>query len=322
MRVTRRNLMALAFSVLALSHPAVKAQDFPARPVRLVLPYPAGGLSDVTTRTLAERLSKRWGQPVIVDNKPGATSQIGTQYAVRAEPDGYTLLVAERSANINPFIFANLPYQFARDLQPVAKLFTGSTVIAVPANSPFNSAQALLSAARDKPRTLNYATFGNGSFTHIDTEALLKKHGATAAHVPYKGYSEIFTALQAGDVDFALVSAGQSVPLVKAGRIKVLAYMDDVRHPDLPQVPSAKELNLVNSGSWSGLFAPAKTPAHIVEKISRDVQQVLEDPSLVASYSQLGLLVTYMAPQPFASFMNAEREYIGGIVKSLDLKPN
>lgn len=311
-----------AFTLFQPLHAHAQGQDFPTKPVRVIVPFPAGGISDAAMRGLGELLSKRWGQPVIVDNRPGASTVIGTQAVVRAEADGYTLLFGDRSVTVNPFLFSNMPYVASRDLAPVAKVLTGSMVVAVPAKSPVNSMQELIAAARAKPNALNYASFGMGSFPHIDTEILLKKAGVTATHVPYKGLAEVMTALQGGDVDFGLAAVGLATPLAKSGKLKVLAYLAPGRYPDLPNVPSATDLGLTTSNSWMGMLAPAGTPPAVVDKISRDIQAVTAEPAFKEKYlKSFGLDVTYLGPQAFLAALAQERDVTGATAKALNVKP-
>lgn len=297
------------------------AQTFPAKPVKIVVPYPAGGISDVVTRGVSDGLSKRWGQPVVVDNKPGASAIVGTQIVARAEADGYTLLIGDRSYIINPFSYDKLPYDSANDLVPVANVFTASMVIAVPARSPYHSAADLFKAATANPNKVTYGTFGKGSFVHLDTERILKRANATALHVPYKGNADVNAAVIAGDIDFALLPIGLALPLEKSGKIKVIAYMAAKRHPDLPNAPSAAELNLPESSSWSGLFAPGGTPRAVVEKISRDIQQVLAEPAFVEKFGKpLGLEATYLGPQDFVKYLAEDRKTTETIVQTVNIK--
>lgn len=308
--------MVLAF---AASFSAM-AQTFPTKPVRLVVTYPPGGLVEVVTRAVAEGLSRRWGQPVLIETKPGGSAVIGTQFVVRSEPDGHVLLIGDRVLTINPFTHDKLPYDATRDLVPVANMVTAPMVIAVPPRSPYKSMPDLLKAAAATPNKLTYGSFGKGTMSHIDTELVLKRAGVTAVHIPYKGMADVTNALMGDQIDFGLIAFGTAIQQFKAGKINVLAYLADKRHPEMPNVPSAAELRLPESSSWMGVLAPAGTPSAVVEKISRDLQLVLTDPAFIEKHAKpLGMEVLHLGPQEFARYLAQDRKTTAAIVQTVDV---
>lgn len=261
---------------------AEKAGTFPQRPVRLIIPYAPGGATDTTARPLAEGLRQLWGQPVIVDNRPGASGNIALDLAASSAPDGYTLFVGNVSTNaINEAIFKT-SVRPTRDLTGVTNLIELPHIWAVSTKIPANTLRDFLDYAKKSPQPLNYGTSGMGSYPHLDTILLLTKAGVQMTHVPYKGGAgQMIPAIMGHEVQFMFINLGNTISHVKAGRIKALATSWPTRRPELPDVPTVAEAGYPGMGTnaWNGLFAPSKIPPALLNRIFSDVVKVMETPA-------------------------------------------
>ena len=298
------------------------AQSYPSKLVRIVVPFPPGGTNDVLGRFAAERLAERWKQQVIVENRPGATGNIGTDLVAKAAPDGHTLLVMPLDIAINPALYANLPYDVRRDLAPITVMaFSGLIITAYPA-SGINSMRELIDRAKAEPGKLSYGSCGNGTPQHVAAEMLKARAGMDLAHVPYKGCAQAQTAALAGEVTISLNAVGNVTALVKAGRLKGLAVTSAKRDRELPDLPSLQESGFTDFEvlNWFGLFAPAKTPREIVARIYEDLKVEFSDAALVKRLHDRSLEPYLDTPEHFRKLLLDDMDRFGPIVKRLGLR--
>ncbi len=262
------------------------AQSYPSKSIKIVVPYPPGNASDTMSRIVGDQLFKRLGQPVIVDNKPGASGGIGAQAVARAAPDGYTLLMTSTSFTINTALTKKLMYDVEKDFEPVAMISTGGgMVLLVPTDAPFNSVAELVDAMKKSPGKLNYAHAGRGTIQHLTMESFLAATGTKATEVGYKGSVQGLTDLASRQVDVMFDAQGSSQAFVQGGRLKILAVSSEKRSPNYPQVPTAAESGIPSLKDWSvtgwvALLAPAKTPRPILEQLNREVIEILKMPEV------------------------------------------
>lgn len=262
------------------------AQSYPSKTIKIIVPYPPGNASDTMSRIVGDQLSKRLGQPVIVDNKPGATGGIGAQMVARAAADGYTLLMTSTSFTINTALTKKLMYDVEKDFDPVAMISTGGGLaLLVPGDSPFNSVAQIVDAMKKNPGKLNYAHVGRGTIQHLTMESFLAATGSKATEVGYKGSVQGLTDLASKQVDLMFDAQGSSLAFVQSGRLKMLAVTSEKRSSNYPQVPTAAESGIPGLKDWSvtgwvGLLAPAKTPRPVLEQLNREVIEILKLPEV------------------------------------------
>jgi tripartite-type tricarboxylate transporter receptor subunit TctC len=304
-----RNLSAI-FLIAATIFAAAgaSAQDYPARPVHIITGG-VGTFHDIVTRQLAQRLSERWGQPVVVENQPAAALTIGTGAVARAAPDGYTLVVSDRSAlAVAPYLYKNLPYEVARDLAPVTLVALAPTLLVAHPSVPASTLPELLAYAKAQPRGIDFATAGPGTNSHIAMELLKHATGISAVPIHYKGGGAATLAMVGGEVKAGFALVPQALPQVKAGKLKAFIVTGKQRFPGTPDIPTAKEAGL--SGFelefWIGMLAPAHTPPAILVKLNRDVGEILRTPAMRALLLAQGAEAAPGTPEEFAAYINSE----------------
>jgi len=290
----------------------VGAQPFPTQNVRIVVPYAPGGGIDSMARVLAERLQQKWGKPVIVENKPGASTIIGTVTVTKAQPDGHTLLLtSEATVTSNPFLFDKLPYDSIRDLVPISELVSLPQMVVANPSVPASSLKELVALAQAKPDLLSYASYGSGSLPHLLFEGINVRSGVTMRQIPYKGIAPAVTAVLGGEVQLTLAGVPAAEGHLRAGKLKALAIARRERLPAMPQVPTLSESGFGDIDpheSWFGLFVTGGTPPQIVQKIARDVAAVAEDPTFIERYvTSRGFDPVFSKPESFAEFIQADR---------------
>ena len=303
---------------LVLVTPAT-AQDFPARAVRIVVPYPAGGGVDGLARPLAERLSRTWNHPVVIENKAGAATQIGGDAVATAAPDGHTLLLtSDSSITSNPHLYPKMPFDPIRDLAPVTQLIDLHQMVVAHPSVGANTLQELVALARAKPGALNYGSYGSGSQPHLLFEALKAQTGIHIAHIPYKGIAPALTAAVGGEVQLTLGGAATTRGHFKTGRLKPLAIARQERLALYPEVPTLREAGYpdVDPRPWFGVFAPAATPRALVERIRRDIASVLAEPEFrEREITGKGYTGVGSTPDEFAAFVRADLDYKGRLIR-------
>ena len=316
MRFVKNVLARLAVALAGLASLALSpawAQDFPTQPVKLVVPYPPGGGVDVLARALGDRLAQAWGRPVIVENKPGASTILGAEAVVKSAPDGHTLLfTTDQTITSNPHMFKKLSYDPLNDLAPVTQLVDLHQMVVVHPSVAANTMAELVALAKAKPKTLNYSSFGTGSQPHLLFEMLKKEAGIDIVQVPFKGIAPAIAAVVAGETQMTLSGVAIASGHIKASRAKALAVSRKTRLPTLPEVPTLAEAGFTNIDprSWFGLFAPAKTPAPVLEKIQKGVAAVLAEPEFKAKYVEgVGNSSVAQPPAEFARFVADDMAY-------------
>lgn len=315
----RRLVLYLLAASFLLQVSAARAEIFPTRTVRLIVPNPAGGSNDAAARMLAQALSEIWQQPVVIENKPGGGGNIGTQVAADAPADGYTYLVSSPGPiTINPSLYKKLPFDPARDFVPVALLATVPIVLIVNPKLPASTLRELLDLAKHGTEELNYASSGIGSTHHLSAELFKKMSGAKLRHVPYRGAAPAMNDVIAGHVPILFDNLPTVIPQVQAGTVRALAVASPKRLSSLPDVPTFEEAGLVGfeASSWFGVLAPAKTPTDILSKVTADIERALSSPSVRKSFEVTGAEVGTVFGPDFGLFMKHENEKWGDVIKS------
>jgi tripartite-type tricarboxylate transporter receptor subunit TctC len=287
---------------------SVSAQTYPTRPVRLVVAYAPGGSNDIIARALAQKLGEAWKQPVLVDNRPGGNTIIGTDSVAKAPPDGHTLLVTPPSFVINPGLVKKLPYDTLRDFTPVSLLNINPQVLVVNPSVPANNVKELIALAKARPGVLNYSSSGTGGANHLAGELLKSMAGVKILHVPYKGNAPSLTALVSGEVDFAINSLPSALPLINSRRLRPLAVTSRTRSGVLPELPTVEESGLrgYEAVAWTGLSAPAKTPREIVERINSAVASIIASAEFRERLKAEGSEPVGSTAEQFAAFLKEE----------------
>ena len=317
---TIATIFAAALAACALD---AAAQAFPVKPVHITVPFTPGSATDISARAMQQKLSEFWGQPVIVENRPGAGGTIGAAQVAKAPPDGYLLLVHSSGHAANPAIYAKLPYDTAKDFADVAPVAGQATVLVVAPSSGFKTLGELLAAAKAKPGTINFASAGSGSGTHLNGEKFKGMAGIDVVHIPYKGTPEALADTMAGRVTYYFSPIAAALPLVRDGKLVPLAVSTSTRTTLLPDVPTVAEAGVpgFNFNLWTGMFAPVGTPPAVVAKINADVQRAWADPEVKARLSKLGLEPMPMTPAQFTAFVKAEIEDASRVLQAAGVKP-
>ena len=305
--------------LLCFSCFAADAQSWPTKPVRIVVAYPPGGGIDVMARQIAEKVTPLWGQPVVVENKPGANTILATDSVAKSPADGHTILMTtDATFSINPHLYSKLPFDTQRDFIPVTMLVLLQQLLVAHPALPANTLQELISLAKQKPGSINYASYGSGSQPHLSGEMLKNKAGIDLVHVPYKGISLAVPAVMAGEVQLTFAGIATSMPQLKAGRIKPIAIGGPKRSPLLPEVPTFTELGYpeVETHAWFGFFLPAGSPKEAVSRIHLDVKRVLDEPEFrQKQLIEKGYDVVGSSPDEFAAYIRKDSESRGRAVK-------
>ena len=296
-----------------------QAQDWPARPVRVIVPFPSSGATDLVARVVTQRVSQDLGQQFVVDNKPGAGGTIGAGEAAKAQPDGYTLLLTTSSTHaISPHLMPRLAYDARKDFTPVAHLADAASVLLVTPSLPAKTVQGLVAYAKAHPRALNYASSGNGTIVHLNAAAFSAQAGIEMTHVPYKGTAQSITDLATGQVHVLFDSIPTGMPHVKSGRLRALAVTSEKRSALAPELPTLAESGLpgYSSVTWFGVYLPAGAPPALVERIHKAFTQAMQTPEVAASLAKLGVEPAAPgSPAQFAAMVQADSARWAGVIR-------
>ena len=305
--LSRLSLLGCAIG-LALAVPAVQAQDYPTKPVRVVVPYPAGGGTDLVARLIVPRLAERWKQTVIIDNKGGASGILGSEIVAKAPADGYTLLVTTSAHTINPSTSKSLPYDTLKDLAPVTTLAYFDMVLVTSANSRFKSLPDMLAYARANPGKLNIGSINVGSTQNLVAQMFKSSAALDAQVVPFNGTPALVTALRSGDIDVAVEIVAPMMSQIKSSAVRGLAVLGGARTPDLPDVPTAAENGVPNFNvrGWNGMGAPGGTPPALIERFNREANAALASPEVRKKLTDLSLDVRGSTPDQMAKLLQSE----------------
>jgi tripartite-type tricarboxylate transporter receptor subunit TctC len=311
------------FFLAVLFSASVFAQAYPSKPIKVIVPFTPGSATDVMARIVGERLNTAWGQPVIVENKPGAGGTIGIRDTARADPDGYTLAVVSSGHAVNHVLYKDLGYDTLKDLSAVAMLGSLPSVLIVPPTLPVNSVKELVAMLKAKPGQYNYATAGVGSGAHVSLEKFNVATGVKAVHVPLKGTPPILAETMAGRVEYAMVPAVSGMGPVRDGKVKPLAVTTSKRIAALPNVPTLGEAGFPEGEStfWLALLAPAKTPREVLAKVNAEVNRALQAQEVVARLEKLGTEPMSMSPAEADAFIRREYDELGAVMRAAGLTP-
>jgi tripartite-type tricarboxylate transporter receptor subunit TctC len=323
-----RGAMLIALSALvalfALLPEAAAQAAFPTKPIRVIVPYAAGGAVDIVTRVVTQKMAETLKQSIIVDNRPGASSNIGSEQAARAEPDGATLLTASNTLASNGALFPKLNYDPAHDLVPVGAIGYAPLVVVVPQDSPFKSMQDLIAFGKANPDKLSYASAGNGSSGHLASELLKQEAGFSALHVPYKGGAPAITDLLGGRISFMSINPLEVIGHIQSGKLRAVAVLDTNAAPLLPGVPNVSTLHLPGSAAsvWWGLVGPRGMPADTVARLNESLRTALADAGVKKRLAELGATVTPGSAADFGNFVKAETVKWTRVVKAGKISPD
>jgi tripartite-type tricarboxylate transporter receptor subunit TctC len=298
--------------------PPSHADDYPSRPVRIIVPFGAGGPTDVFTRAIAEELRKSLHQTFVMENKPGAGTTIGTDYVAKAAPDGYTLLMVSGTQTVNETLYTKKPYHLMHDLVPIAPLIDSDLVLVVNPSVPAKNLKELLALARAKPGTINFGSSGPGSNYHMAAELLKHLTGINIVHVPYKGSTGMRTDILSGQIQMLFDSVPTMAPMIKAGKVRALGTSGVKRSPILPDVPTLAEAGVpgFQATLWVGFMAPAGTPQPIIEKLNKEITKIVSRPDIRAAWEKQGAEPVTMTQPQFKQFMDAQIAKWADVIKA------
>jgi tripartite-type tricarboxylate transporter receptor subunit TctC len=324
MKLPRRRFLRLAAGTASL--PAVtrfaQAQTYPTRPVRVIVGFPAGGGSDITARLMGQWLSERLGQPFVVENRPGAATNIATEAVVRAPADGYALLLFGSSSAINATFYEKLPFDLIRDIAPVAGINRVPYVMVVSASVPAKSVPEFITYAKANPGKINMASSGNGSVQHVSGELFKMMTGVSMVHVPYRGAAPALTDLISGQVQVMFDAVSSSIDYIRSGKLRALAMTTAARSEALPDLPTVSDfVPGYETSSWSGIGAPKNTPTEIIDKLSQEINAALADPKMKARLADLGSVPMPMSPANFGKLIVESVEKWGNVLRAANIKP-
>jgi tripartite-type tricarboxylate transporter receptor subunit TctC len=323
MRIDLHRRLLIAAVALAASTTAF-GQEWPSRPVKIVVPFAAGGTTDVVARLVGQKLSEIWGQPVVIENRAGAGGNVGADMVAKSPADGYTLLMASGSITINPNIYTKMPFDTQRDLVPITNVASGPMMVVVHDSSPYKSVRDLIAAAKAQPGKLNFGSAGVGSQVHLAAENFADSAGIEVQHVPYRGEAVAYNDLIGGQVQFMVGNMAAASALVGPGRLRALAVTSGTRSAQFPEIPTVAESSLPgfeNTG-WFGFFAPAATPKAVVNKVHQDTQKALADTQIKARLFVAGMTPVASSPDDLAKQVDAELKRWATVVKNRKLSAN
>lgn len=320
----RKSLGAVGAAVLLALAGTAAAQSWPAKPVRIVAPYAAGGTNDIAARILAERMAQRFGQQVVVENKAGANTRIATEFVAKSAPDGYTLFFCAAPHTTNPGLYEKLPYDTVKDFAPVVHAVTVPLFFLVPAASPIRNARDLLDFAKKDPAYANVGSPGNGSAPHLAIELLNSLSGSPLTHIPYKGDAPAIQDLLGGRLGASADPIAPALPHVKAGKLRAISVASPQRYPLLPEVPTLAEQGFkgAEAFAWFALLAPAGTPADIVGRLNAEVNLALKQPEVAEKLASLGMTPVGGTPEQLGAFIRADIDKWTKLIRARNIKPD
>ena len=313
-----KSLLRVFTALLFAASTAAFAQPWPAKTIKIIVPYPPGGTSDILARALGPKLTEAWGQPVIIENKPGATGNVGADFVAKSPPDGYTLLLADiGSLAISPSVFATLPFDPIKDFAPVAMVAYSPHLLVVHPSVPAKDAKELIALAKAKPDSLNFAVSGIGGANHLAGIDFAQRAGLKWTYIPYKGGSQALTDMVGGQAQVMFNGMLATYPFVKDGKLKVLAISSAKRFSSVPDIQTVAEQGMsgFETGSWQGIVAPAGTPPEIVNKMHAQVMTILATPEMKDRLDKAGAEVRAMTPAQFGGFIRSEKDRWAKVVK-------
>jgi tripartite-type tricarboxylate transporter receptor subunit TctC len=320
--VSLRVPLFLILCVLCSSSHLAFAEGYPSKPIRIIVPYPPGGFNDTLARTLGQKLNEKWGQPVIVDNRPGGGTTIGTGLVAKSAPDGYTLLIVSFAFAVNPALYATLPYDTNKEFAPVVLAANTPNLLVVNPQLPVKSVKELIALAKSRPGQLNYASAGNGSSNHLSMELFKSLTGIDAVHIPYKGSAPAVTDLIGGQVDVMFDNVPNVLPQVKAGKLHALAVSSKERSPFIKDLPTVAEAGVpgFEVSVWFGVVVPAGTPQPVIAKLNAEINGILKLPEIRQSFNSQGVETAGGTPAEFSSFIAAQTTKWAKVVKDSGAK--
>ena len=318
-------MKALLTFAASLAVSIVAHAQYPEKPIKLVVPFAPGGVTDTSGRVVAEALAKRLGQSIVVENKAGASGNIGTELVAKAPPDGYTLVLGfDGTLVINPHVFANFPIDVQKDLAPVGKIGDATLIIVAHPSFPARTLRELIEHSKKDPKGVSYGTSGVGGTPHIAGELLNLRTGSKLVHVPYKGGGAAMTDALGGNIPLVYTAVAGAMQHIKAGRLVPIAVSGSKRAPSLPDVPTFIEAGIADftADSWVAVLAPAKTPKPVIDKLNKELNAVLSDPAIVERLATLGIVATPGPPEQLAQQIRTDLEKYGKVVKAANIKPD
>ena len=317
-----RLIHALLALILAAPMTAVLAQAYPAKPVRMILPFPPGGPTDITGRAIAQKLSEQLGQAVVPENRPGAGGNLGLEFGAKAPPDGYTITLTAPPLAVSPSLYAKLNYDAVRDYAPISLVAAIQNIIVVHNSVPAKTVKEFIALARRNPGKLNFSSSGAGSTNHLASELLKGRFKLDMVHVPFKGSSPALVALMSGEVDMGTMAVPGAIPIVRAGKVRPLAVLSEQRQPALPEVPTMKESGVDDFvvPIWYGLLAPAGTPREIVNRLNSEIHKALASADLKQRLAASGVEPLTSTPEHFANFIKSEIVRYAKVIKDAGIK--
>ncbi|MBI3935377.1 MAG: tripartite tricarboxylate transporter substrate binding protein [Betaproteobacteria bacterium] len=297
-------------------------QSFPTGPLRIVSPYPPGGGTDILARAIGQKLNERFGQPVVVENRPGANGTVGAAFVAKAPPDGYTILFVPAGYAANPSLYRNLPYDQARDFAPVSLLASGPLVLVVHPSLPARSVKELVALAKSRPGEINFGSAGTGSLPHLSAELFNAMSRVKMVHVPYKGAPPAFVDLISGQIHVYFMNVLSSLPMLKAGKLRALGVTSPGRSPIAPELPAIAEAGLpgFDMTNWYGMLVPGATPRQVISRLHQEVAWALNLPELKERLTGQGMTVVASAPEQFVEFLVRETSKYRRIIEAAGIK--
>lgn len=317
-----RGTLAAFFVLCAAS--AFAQGNYPAKPIRFIAPFPAGGSSDVLSRLLAAKMTEGLGQTVVVENRPGASANIGHELVAKAPADGYTLLLSNNGAyTINPYLFKKLPFDPDNDFAPVSLVAMATQVLVAHPSVPINSVQDLIALAKAQPGKINYGSGGRGIISHISAEMFKTVTGTDLTHIPYKGTGQAIADLVAGQLHVIFSDMVPAIPHIKSGKLKALAVTSNARSPILPDVPTMAEVGAggFTADTWWAVVVPKGTPAEAINRLNAELGRIVKLPDVQERYTSLGITTAHSTPQRIHELAKAERPAIAAVLKKAGIEP-